>query len=103
MPRDRNIYGKVGSRTGMKRIFTDIRRDVGSAASRPALTELYRRAGYMITLTYAPSWDEKFGSEAEVLRHVGEEEFRKIAHKINRRAGAIGTKADYDERWGARG
>lgn len=45
----------------------------------------------MITLTYAPSWGEKFGREAAALSRVGEEEFRKTAQKINRRARAIGT------------
>ena len=96
----RDIYGEVNSKTGMKRIFADIRRDVEEAASRPALTELYKRAGYLITLTHAPSWEEKFGKEAKALRRVGEEEFRKTARKINRRATRIGTEADFDETWG---
>jgi len=100
MAEDRHVYGEVNSRTGMKRVFTGIRRDVTNASSRPALTELYRRAGYMIALTHAPSWDEKFGGDAGMLRRVGEDEFRKTAHKINRRARAIGTDADYDEKWG---
>ena len=101
MAEDRHIYGEVNNKTGMKRVFTDIRRDIDDAKSRPALTELYKRAGYMITLTYAPSWEEKFGRDAVGLRRVSEEEFRKTAHKINRRARAIGTDADYDEKWGA--
>ena len=101
MARDRHIYGEVNSKTAMKRVFTDIRRDIETARSRSALTELYKRAGYMITLTYAPSWREKFGRDAGALRQVGEDEFRKTAHKINRRARTIGTDADYDEKWGA--
>ena len=101
MAEDRYIYGEVDSKTGMKRVFTGIRRDVEGAKSRPALTELYKRAGYMITLTYAPSWEEKFGREAGTLRRVGQDEFRKTARKINRRAHAIGTDADYDEHWGS--
>ena len=100
MTTDRHIYGEVNSKTGMKRIFTDIRHDVANAHSRPALTELYKRAGYLITLTHAPSWEEKFGREAAGLRRVGEEEFCKTARKINRRASRIGTAADYDEKWG---
>ena len=86
MAEDRHVYGEVNNKTGMKRVFTGIRRDVTNASSRPALTELYRRAGYMIALTHAPSWDEKFGRGADTLRRVGEDEFRKTAHKINRRA-----------------
>jgi hypothetical protein len=84
----------------MQRIFTDIRREVGSAKSRPALTELYKRAGYLITLTHAPSWKEKFGKKAASLRKVGVEEFHKTAQKINRRAAQIGTQADFDDKWG---
>jgi hypothetical protein len=100
MAKDRHIYGEVNSKTGMKRVFTDIRRDVQDAKSRPALTELYKRAGYLITLTHAPSWKEKFGRDAAGLRRVGEEEFRKTARKINRRAEQIGTDADFDDKWG---
>jgi hypothetical protein len=100
MSGDRHIYGEINSKTGMKRVFTEIRRDVEGAKSRPALTELYKRAGYLITLTYAPSWEEKFGKDAVALRQVGEDEFRKTAHKINRRASESGTDADYDEKWG---
>ena len=101
MAEDRHIYGTVNSKTGMKRVFGDIRRDIEDAKSRPALTELYKRAGYMITLTYAPSWEEKFGRDAGTLRRVGQDEFRKTARKINQRAEAIGTDADYDEQWGS--
>src|SRR5712691_1138843 len=100
MAKDRQIYGTVQSKSGMRRIFTDIRRDVQNARSRPSLTELYKRAGYLITLTYAPSWEEKFGKDAKALRRVGKEEFGKTAKKINRRAAQIGTDADFDESWG---
>jgi hypothetical protein len=100
MVQKRHIYGEVQSKTGMRRIFTDIRRDVQDARSRPTLTELYKRAGYLITLTYAPSWEEKFGSDASALRRIGKAEFSKTAKKINRRAAQIGTEADFDETWG---
>jgi hypothetical protein len=100
MAKGRQIYGEINSKTGMKEVFLAIRRDIDEAKSRPALTELYKRAGYLITLTHAPSWQEKFGKEARALRKLGEEEFRKTARKINRRAGQIGTEADYDEKWG---
>ena len=100
MTKDRHIYGEVNSKSDLKRIFAEIRRDVDEAKSRPALTELYKRAGYMITLTYAPSWEEKFGRQAASLRRVGQEEFHKTARKINRRAVKIGTEADYDDKWG---
>jgi len=100
MAETRQIYGEVNNMTGLRKVFTEIRRDVPGAHSRPALTELYKRAGYLITLTHAPSWEEKFGRNASKLRTVGREEFRKTAQKINRRAAQIGTEADYDETWG---
>lgn len=100
MPQDTHVYGEVKSRTGLKKIFTEIRHDVEKAKSRPDLTELYKRAGYLITLTHAPSWKEKFGRDAAQLRKVAEDEFGTTARKINRRAQEIGSEADYDETWG---
>lgn len=100
MATDRHIYGEIKSKTGMKKVFSEIRKDVGQARSRPALTELYRRAGYLITLTHAPSWKEKFGKEAGELRRVGEQEFATTAKKINSQAKKIGAQADFDEKWG---
>ena len=100
MAATRQIYGEVNNMTGMRKVYAEIRRDVQEAHSRPALTELYKRAGYLVTLTHAPSWQEKFGRDASKLRAVAQEEFRKTAHKINRRAAQIGTEADFDETWG---
>ena len=98
----RDTYGHINDEADMRLVFRDIRQDVAKADSRPTLTELYRRAGYLITLTYAPSWMEKFGREARQLRRVAEDEFRLTAQLINRRAQRIGTAADYHEIWGAR-
>jgi hypothetical protein len=100
MAQDTHIYGEVNSKTSLKQIFTEIRHDIDKAKSRPALTELYKRAGYLITLTYAPSWEERFGKEAAQYRAVAQEEFGTTARKINRRAEELGTEADYDETWG---
>jgi hypothetical protein len=100
MATDRHIYGEIKSKTDMKKVFTAIRKDVAHARSRPALSELYKRAGYLITLTHAPSWKEKFGGEARQLRSIGEEEFSKTARKINSQAKKIGEDADFDEKWG---
>jgi hypothetical protein len=78
-----------------------IRADVDHADSRPELTELYKRAGYLITLTYSPAWEKTYGQSINGLRKVGQEEFRKTAKKINRKAKEIGTEADYDATWGS--
>jgi hypothetical protein len=100
MAQDRHIYGEVQNKTDLEKIFTAIRHDIDTASSRPALTELYKRAGYLITLSHAPSWQTKFGDEASALRTLAEDEFTTTAQKINRRAEAIGVDADYDEHWG---
>jgi hypothetical protein len=100
MARDTHIYGEVDNKTDLKNVFSQIRRDVENARSRPELTELYRRAGYLITLTQASSWEKKFGDEISDIRETAEEEFASAARKINSRAEEIGTDAVYDEKWG---
>ena len=100
MAKDTHIYGEVDNKTDLKEVFTEIRRDVENAGSRSDLTELYRRAGYLITLTNASSWEKKFGDEIDDIRATAEQEFAKTARKINSQAGKIGTEADYDEKWG---
>jgi len=97
---DHHIYGEVDNASDLKRIFAQIRGEVEQADSRPALTELYRRAGYLVTLTHSPAWEKKFGAEVATLRQIAEDEFRETARKINQRAQQIGTEADYDETWG---
>jgi len=96
----RGTYGHISGEADMRRVFRDIRREVAAARSRRTLTELYRRAGYFIVLTYARSWLEKFGRKAGQLRLVAEEEFRRTARLINRQAEAIGSAGDYHEIWG---
>jgi hypothetical protein len=101
MPQDTHVYGEVKNQTDLKKIYAEIRQDVEKTKSRADLTELYKRAGYLVTLTHAPSWEEKFGKEAAQLRKVAMEEFATTARKINRQAKEIGTEADYDEKWGS--
>lgn len=98
----RDHYGHINNEGDMRLVFREIRDEVAKAASRPTLTELYRRAGYLITLTYAPSWAGKFGREAGQLRRVAEDEFHATAQLVNSRAAQIGTDADYHESWGNR-
>lgn len=100
MAKDNRIYGEVDNKTDMKEVFSMIRDDVENAGSRSELTELYRRAGYLITLTNASSWEEKFGDDIDEIRETAEEEFGKTARAINSRAEEVGTEADYDEKWG---
>ncbi len=100
MAQQRQIYGEVHNKTDLAEIFLKIRKDVDEATARGGLTELYRRAGYLITLTHAPSWEEKYGKDAPSLRETAEGEFATTARAINRKAREIGTEDDYDEKWG---
>src|SRR5215470_2122173 len=100
MAQDRHIYGEVKSETGLKRVFREIRKDVSTARSRPALSELYKRAGYLIALTKAPAWRKKFGSETPEMQRVAKTEFSSTARKINTRAKTIGAEGDFDTKWG---
>jgi hypothetical protein len=100
MAKDTHIYGEVDNKTDLEHVFSEIRRDVDNARSRSDLTELYRRAGFLIALTNTSSWEEKFGDEIDDIREVAEEEFAKTTRKINSQAEKIGTGADYDEKWG---
>src|SRR5262245_60529675 len=100
MATEHHIYGKINSQTDLQKVFSAIRRDVEGADSRPALTELYKRAGYLITLSHAPSWEKKFGPEAAAVRKTAGHEFSATVQQINRRARQISTEPDYDETWG---
>lgn len=95
-----HVYGEVNNATDLRNIFKMIRRDVDEAESRAALTELYRRAGYLATLTNSPAWHTKFGRELPQLRRIAEEEFARTVRKINARARQIDVDPDYDDKWG---
>lgn len=100
MADDRNIYQSVDNKTDVHELALKIREDVENADTRAALTELHRRAGYLVTLSHSSAWKEKFGDDIEEIRDTAQEEFGITARKINRRAEDIGTDADYDESWG---
>ena len=93
------IYLEIDSKAVLKDAFSEIRNEVERAASRPALTDLYYRAGYLVELTNDPFWEKKFFDDIEDIRHTAEEEFEKTARKINSRAEKLGTHGNYDEVW----
>jgi type II secretory pathway component PulJ len=100
MADDEHVYGEVDNEDDLRQIFAAIRRDVTQATTREELTRLYRRAEYLIALTFSPAWQKKFGPQVEELRRVAEVEFTATARAINQRAAEIGTAPDYDETWG---
>ena len=97
---DEHVYGEVENESDLRRIFAAIREDVSRTTTREDLTRLYRRAEYLVTLTFSPAWQNKFGDSIEELRRVAKAEFATTARAINQRAAEIGTEPDYDESWG---
>ena len=95
-----HIYEEAHNKSGIQHIFERIRADVEQAYSREALTNLYSRAGYMITLTHASLWERECGNDCEELRELAEAEFSETVRKINNQAKQIGAGDNYDETWG---
>jgi hypothetical protein len=98
MARETYIPSK-GDKIDVRRIFREIREAVQKATSRKELIELYKHAGYMITLTHATPINEKSGGEVKIERGVTEREFARAVRQINKQAKKIGTEPDFNETW----
>jgi hypothetical protein len=90
------VYGPVRDVSDVDRIFEAIRVEVGQAQSRAELTRLYRRAGYLVTLTYSHAWRTRFGEALPRLRAEAKRQFKDTVRQINGRARTLGTVPDYD-------
>ena len=95
----RSIYGDVHSRTALRAAFREIRRDIAAARTANALNELHHRAGYVVSLTREPTWQERFGEELDAIRALAVEEFSRSVRALNRRVERLGADVRYDERW----
>ena len=87
------------NKINLRQIFREIREDVEQVTTREALTELYKQAGYYITLTHSTPIDEKVDRTIKTQRGITEREFARTVRKINQRAKKIGTEADFNESW----
>ena len=87
------------ARTDFRGRFKEIREAVGEAQSKEELTELYKRAVYMILMTHSSPIDEKVDRSLKRKREAAEREFTRTVRVINRYARKIGLEADYDENW----
>ena len=96
------VAPEIDNEADLRQIAGEIRGDVAKAATREDLTKLFRRAGYLVTLTYSPAWEKKFGPRVDDLRRLADDEFAMTARTINQRAEKLGVDADYDETWGQR-
>ena len=83
----------------LHQVFREIRENVEKAQTREELTELYKRTGYMITMTHATPFEEKHDREMKRRRETAEHEYARTVHAINKRAKEIGVDADYNENW----
>ena len=61
MAHNEHVYGEIDNKTNLRDVSKKIRKDVRHAKDRPALTELYRLAGDLVTLSHASSWEKNFG------------------------------------------
>ena len=93
------VYLEIDSQAVLKEAFAEIREEITQAASSYDLTDLYNRAGYLITLANDAFWERKFNENIEDIHQTAEEEFRKTAHKINTQAEHLGLEGNYDEVW----
>ena len=93
-------YTHVKTLNDIMKIYRGIRSDVRSARTKGRLTKLYRRAGYVLTLTHSPRWKTSFRGKIRRMRQVAGKEFTMTARLINKKAKQLGVKDGYDERWG---
>ncbi|HKY54976.1 MAG TPA: hypothetical protein VJM08_11750 [Anaerolineales bacterium] len=98
MTRDTQTDGEVHEKD-LYQVFREIREEVEKAQSHEELTELYKRTGYMITMTHATPVKEKSDRDLKRRRDIAEREFSRTVHAINKRAKEIGVEADYSEQW----
>ncbi len=87
------------ARTDPKGRFSEIRERVELAQTREELTELYKRAIYMILMTHSSPLNSQTDGEMKRKREMTEKEFAQTVHLINEQAKKIGIEPDYDENW----
>src|ERR1044071_5591711 len=93
------VYLEIDNKAVLREAFAEIREEVEHATSSYDLTDLYNRAGYLITLANDAFWERKFSDDIEDIHQTAEEEFRETAHRINNQAEYIGLEGNYDEVW----
>jgi len=89
-PRTKNEVGET---------FMRLRMDVVDALSHESLEDLYRVAAQLVAATRSGDWSRRYGEGVEEVRALAEREFARTARALNERARALGTKADFEERW----
>ena len=69
----RNLYGEVTKLGDIREINRRIRHEMAEAETPDQMTELKRRSDHLCTLTYAPSWQQRFGRKTVRFRTAARE------------------------------
>jgi len=96
-----NVYGPVNKVGDISKINRRIREDIRRAKSERALSELYKRSAFLISLSYTPAWAKKFGRVGvNSIRTRAKNEFNRTSILINKKSRSLGINKRYDTRWG---
>ena len=88
---------KDAHRIDVRGVFKEIREDVNQATSQKDLTELYKRAGHMITMTHSTPLQEDMDMKRD--REIAEKEFARTVRAINNQAKKTNIEANFEENW----
>ena len=91
----RNVYGDITKLGDIREINRRLRREMSEAETRDEIAELKRRSDYLCTLTYAPSWQQRFGRKTVRFRTAARQEDVKTTHAANRYARKRGFEPSY--------
>jgi hypothetical protein len=98
MTSENHVHEMESDPTDLRARFREIREVLEQAGSQEELTELYKRAVFMILMTHSSPLNEK-DREMKRRREATEREFARTVRMINRRAKKIGVEANYSEDW----
>ena len=98
MTSENHVHDMESDPTDLRARFREIREVLEQAGSQEELTELYKRAVFMILMTHSSPLNEK-DREMKRRREVTEREFVRTVRTINRRAQKSGAEANYIEDW----
>ena len=90
-----NIFGEVQKLGDIREINRRIRREIAEAETPDKIAELKQRSDYLCTLTYAPSWQQRFGRKTVRFRTAARQEDVKTTHAANRFARKHGFEANF--------
>ena len=93
------VYLEIDSKAVLINAFSEIRDEVEKATSKPELSDLYYRAGYLVSLANDAFWERRFFDDIEEIHHTAEQQFKQTARKINSWAEKLGSEGNYDEVW----